>query len=184
MPSAHANKIIKDIDNVLEKKIDIDLDSLLQKYHEKPERDFIQKYAETKIAFVGVKAYWFAILTTIFTVILTIGLYFFPENWKDYKNLYGFIYAILVLILIVLYFYVLYKFIISSIGNNKFEQIIIRIEDINMQNNIKIEADVISKLNEIISKVEVINPRIDDLEKNVSIKIEAIEKEIKKKKYL
>jgi hypothetical protein len=54
MLSEHAKAIIEDVNNVRKKRINIEY--LLQKYYKKPEKDFIQKYAETRIANIGVVA--------------------------------------------------------------------------------------------------------------------------------
>jgi hypothetical protein len=174
MLSEHANEIIKDIDNFHKNRINIDF--LLQKYDEKSERDFIQKYAETKIAVLGVYALLFALISAIIAIILAIGLSsIYIEPFMADKDLYN----VVLIILFILYVWVAYLFFYRLYKGDPLEKIIIEIEDINMQNNMHSKPDVISKLDTIISKVDTINPRIDALEKNVSTKLEAIEKEIK-----
>lgn len=173
MVSEHTKEIIEDIDNVRKKRINIDC--LLQKYHEKPERDFIQKYAETEIASLSKKlariAFWLSLAIGIVALMGTLGASLFPEYFKEHLNLFN----IIIILYFILLVFILYIFIKESFfGKDIFKEIIIEIEDINMQP----KPTVVSKLDIIISKTEAINPRIDVLEKNVSTKIEAIEKEI------
>ncbi|TRZ91572.1 MAG: hypothetical protein D4R88_01675 [Methanosarcinales archaeon] len=173
MLSEHANEIKKDIDKVRKKKIDID--HLLQKYHEEPERDFIQKYAETEIASLSKKLAWvaffFSLAIGIVGIMGTLGAVLFPGYFTEHPILFNII-IILYFILLVLILPMLIKG--MFFGKDIFKEIIIKIEDINMET----KPTVISKLDVIIPTVEAINPRIDDLEKKVSNKIEAIENEI------
>jgi purine-cytosine permease-like protein len=116
MLSEHAKEIIKDVDNVRKKRINIDC--LLQKYHEKPEKNFIQKYAETQIAIVGVIAYWAAAIVVIPSFILTIAIFFYPDIIKESKPLYDGLLVILFIVYIVA-FYNLYK--TYTVSPNSFE---------------------------------------------------------------
>lgn len=165
MLSKRGKEIKNDIINV--SKGEMEIDSLLQKYDKKPDRDFIQKYAETEMANVGVDAYWFSIITAIFAIILSIALTFYPDYYKS-VSLIGFFYGLVLLILFVLYLYPLNYFINRLTGKNIFKDIIIEVEDVNMQTNNKEEPNVIPKLDEIISKVDKINPRIEALENKLS----------------
>lgn len=90
MLSESAKNITKDVDNV---RKNTDIESLLQKYHEKPQRDFIQKYAETKIASVGSRvtnlAYLLTLLTAIVSIMLSVSLFFYPEGFKNLSHYLG-----------------------------------------------------------------------------------------------
>ena len=142
MLSEHANKIIKDIDKVRKKRMNIDY--LLQKYHEKPERDFIQKYAETKIANVGVIAYWATVSLAFLSFMVTITFFFYENEIKGYKSVYDGI----IIIFCLGYLFASYNLYIAYKGNI-FEKIIIEIKDINMQSNIETKPTIISKLDQL-----------------------------------
>lgn len=86
MLSEHANKIIKDVNKVRKKRMDIDC--LLQKYHEKPEQDFIQKYAETRIAAVGIFSYWLSVMAFSISIALTLAIFYFEDEMKASIDIY------------------------------------------------------------------------------------------------
>jgi len=175
---SNAEEIIKAVDNVEQKNIG----SLLQKY-EQPEKDFIQKYVETKIAIVGVDAFLFTIITGIMSIILfAFSIYFDKYNTI---SVCGFLYWFLLLILVSLYLLFGYPFIIKLIKNDVYEKIIIEIEVSNMKSNMKTKQTVIS-YDEINSKIDEINKKIKALEKEMNDKIETNGKDImslKKKRW-
>ncbi len=152
MLSEHANKIIKDIDNVRKEKKDIDC--LLQKYHEKSEIDFIQKYAETEIGYSSKKLAWLALLLSLVALIIgvvgTLGLSLFLDNFKPYLNLFAYI----IIIYSIALFVILYIFIkdLFFSGKDIFKEIIIEIEAINMQNNMQTKLDALEK--KVSNKIE------------------------------
>jgi hypothetical protein len=177
MISEHADQIINDINRVRKKEKNIDF--LLQKYYRKEEKDFIQKYAETEIAYLSKKLGWDAYWISI--VALTIGLVglgaaLFPDLFKPYSILY---YIIITLFEIALFIYIVGNLLINwnmfkefSSGKDVFKKIIIEIQAVNIQNNVQMKPYVIPKLDSIISNTNEINSKMDALEKNVSIKIE------------
>ena len=87
MASKISQNIMKDVDGVGNST---DIESLLHKYQEKPQKDFIQKYAETKIAVISSKvtklAYLFALMAVIVASMLSISLSLYPEYYKDIRN--------------------------------------------------------------------------------------------------
>lgn len=135
MLSPEAEKIIKEVNDC---KKGTDIDSLLKNFATKPEKEFIQKYAETEIAVIGgVDAFVFAIITGIVAIMLSVALFSYQENFKGCGTLYDvvrFLYALLLLILIIIYFYALYFIIKNSklFKINVFKEIIYEIEDNNM----------------------------------------------------
>jgi len=172
MLSEHANKIIKDIDNVRTKRINIDY--LLQKYHKKPEHDFIKKYAETRIAAVGILSYWLSVMAITISIAFTIAFFFFKEQMEASR----FTYSLVFIISFIAYIFALVSFSRKVFKRDIFEEIIIEIEDKNMQNNMQMKPVVISKLDAIISEVDDINQKINALELNLTNKIEDNRKEI------
>jgi hypothetical protein len=180
MLSEHANKIIQDVNEVRKKRID--LKCLLQKYHEKPELDFIQKYAETRIAAVGISSYWVFVMAFSISIALTIAIFYFEDEMKASINIYRFVF----IIASISYIIALVKFSGNVFKRDIFEEIIIEIEDKNMQNNMQTKPVFISKLDAIISEVDDINQKINALEMNITTKIEDNRKEImsiKKKRW-
>lgn len=132
MLSEHAKKIIKDIDDVYKKKSNIDC--LLREYDKKSERDFIQKVAETEIAYLGKKLTWLALLFSIIALFIgvvgTLGLSLFPDSFKPYLILYVII--IILYFIALLYFgYILLKDLFFP-KKDIFKDIIIEIEADNM----------------------------------------------------
>lgn len=130
MLSKRANEIIHDINNVRKRRKNIDF--LLRKYHEKPEKEFIQKYAETQIAIFGVIAYLFTIVATIITLMLTIAFSIFPKNFEAYRDIYG----VVLIVLFIFFVIFLYLFYNKLFKKDIFEEIIIKIEDVNMRNTV------------------------------------------------
>lgn len=153
MLSDRAKNIIKDVGN-LHKNTDIKF--FLQKY-DKLERDFIQKYVETKIAFFSIKiahlAYLFSLLAVILSIVLSISLFFYPEYCQKYKFLYTFL-LIVLCILFFIVFYLLIKELTKK--NNVFEDIIISIEDDDkLIIDERGESIVVPKPDEIRGKVDI-----------------------------
>jgi len=177
MSSEHANEIIKDINEV--RKNLINIDCLLNKYHEKSEKDFIQKYAETEIACssknITTIAFLFSIASIIIAVI-ALGPSLFPESFKPYLLLFGIILLVYLIAFILIVIRIMQYLFFPR--KDIFKDIIIEIQANNMQNNMQTKSIVISKLDLIIPIVEAINPRIDEFEKKVGNKIESIDKEL------
>ncbi len=180
MLSEHANKIIKDVNEVRKNRMDIE--RLLKNYHKKPCLDFIQKYAETQIAIVGVFSYWVSVMALSISIALTLAIFYFEEQMKASIKIYSLVFIIFV----VAYIIALVKFFVLSVKRDIFERIILEIEDKNMQNNMPMKPVVISKLDAIISEVDDINQKINALEMTITNKIEDNRKEImsiKKKRW-
>lgn len=127
MLSCRAENIIKDVDNV--QKDIIDIKYLLQNYPDKFERDFIQKYIETKKSFFGNKitdlSFILALLAIVSTTILNYSLFLYSEYVQQYKFLYEY-----GLIIFIFFFVCLMIFYVKKhFEKNVFEDIIIAIED-------------------------------------------------------
>ncbi|MCZ7381870.1 MAG: hypothetical protein O8C64_09955 [Candidatus Methanoperedens sp.] len=131
MLSEHAKEIIKDVNDVGKKRINID--DLLQRYPEKPERDFIQKYAETEIASSGLKvgrvAFYISLAAAIASLIIAIAASIIPDFFKDNTNLF----SLIILLYFVVFVCISIIFIKETFfGKDIFKQIILEIEDIKM----------------------------------------------------
>ena len=126
MLSPRAKNIIKDVNNVQK---NIDINSLLQKYPEKFEKDFIQKYIETKISFFGNKitrlSFLFALLAIISATILNVSLLLYSEYVQQYKLFYD----IALIIFLILFAFVMFFYVKELAEKNVLEEIIIAIED-------------------------------------------------------
>ena len=126
MLSHRAKNIIKDVGNVQK---NIDINPLLQKYPEKFEKDFIQKYIETKISFFGNKitrlSFLFALLAIISATILNVSLLLYSEFVQPYTLLYD----IALIIFLLLFAFVMFFYVKELAEKNVLEEIIIAIED-------------------------------------------------------
>lgn len=125
MLSRRAREIIKDVDNIQK---DTCAMPLLLKY-DSSEKKFIQKYIETKIAFIGNKitslAFIFAELSIIVAIMISVSLFLYPEYHQNFKPLYTVALVILFIISIIsicLYVKVLF-------GKDMLKELIIAIED-------------------------------------------------------
>ena len=153
MLSSRANNVTEDVDNVQKNR---DIESLLQKYPDKLERDFIQKYIETKIAFFSNKitrvSFIFSLLAIAVALILNITLFLYPEYPQQYKPFYK-LGLIILLIFPPIVMYLLFK----EIGKkNVLEDIIVAIEDDD-------------KLSIKEQEESIVAPEQDDISSNVDI---------------
>lgn len=159
MVSKISQNIMKDVDGVSNSA---GIESLLQKYQKKPQKDFIQKYAETKIAVnsskVTILAYLFALMAVIAATILSISLSFYTEYYKNIENLNEFMLIILCIFFTLSLILFIYKLLDKK---DILEDIIIAIQDDKLAIEESVDSIVIPKLNEINCKVEAINPNAE-----------------------
>ena len=155
MLSHRAKNIIEDVDNV---QNDIDIKYLLQKYPEKFEKDFIQKYIETKISFFSNKitrlSFIFALLTIISATILNVSLLLYSEYVQQYKLLYN----IGLIISLAFFAFVMFFYVKEFAEKNVLEEIIIAIED---DDKLSIKEQGIS----------IVAPEQDDISSNSNVDI-------------
>lgn len=172
MLSEHADEIINDINRVRKKEKNIEF--LLQKYYEKEEKDFIQKYIETKIVSLSLKdarminMAFFSL--AIISLILSLASILFFDSIKTRETVFSIILVLYFILLILIVCKFIKEYIFGK--DNIYEKIILEIEDSNMPTNMETKPDVNSKLDAIISNVNEMNSKIDALEKKVNIKIE------------
>ena len=169
MLSKKADEIVK---AVKETRTDDKIEDLLEKYHEKPEKEFIQKYAETEIAVRSLKvtssAYLVALILFVIAIIMSILINKYPDSNGKY-----FVITISGYFIILIYlFYYLRKIVYEKEPHQK---IIIAIEDANkLKAHEQIESPILLSINEISNEVKSINSRIDILEKTVIEKTDVI----------
>jgi hypothetical protein len=158
MVSKISQTIMEDVDGVSNSA---DIESLLQKYQKKPQKDFIQKYAETKIAVnsskVTILAYLFALMAVIAATILSISLTLNAEYYKEIRIFSTF----MVIALIIVFILTLILFILQLSKKDILEDIIIAVQDDKLAIQESVDSIVIPKLNEINGKVEAINPNAE-----------------------
>ena len=165
MLSDKAEIIIKNVKNIRTEGIK----DLLEDYPERPQRDFIQKYAETEIAVCSLTMTILAYTLALILFVVSVGLNIVFVAFSDYgvQHLAFFEIRIIVPILVIV---VLIYFFNKHLSEKKLLQdIIIAIEDANkLKANEQVESLFLLKLNEISGEVESINLRIDILEKTVT----------------
>jgi len=171
MLSKKADEIVK---AVKETHTDDKIEDLL-KNHDKPEKEFIQKYAETEIAVRSLKvtsvAYFVALILFVFAILVSILINKYPDHFENY-----FMFTIVgyIIILICLICYVI-KIVFER---EPLQKIIIAIEDdIKLKAHEQIESLILLNINEISNEVNSINSRIDILEKTVIEKADVTLKE-------
>ena len=165
MLSDIAENIKKEIEKIRTEEVG----DFLKKYPCKPQRDFIQKYAETEIAIRSLKitkyAYIFALIAFLVAISLSSALIFSSTV------------AIIVIIIFIVLLIIIANYLIYR--KEPLQHIIIAIEDADkLTVNDRVESIILQKLNEIISEVESISTRIDVLEKTINKKNDIIINEI------
>ena len=124
MLSDQAENIIKDVKNIRTEGIK----DLLKKYPERPQRDFIQKYAETEIAVRSMKVTFLAYMLALILFVVTVGLSIaFIAFTDSYAQNFGILIIGTIVIFVGLIYY--FKKILSE--KEPLQYIIIAIEDAN-----------------------------------------------------
>ena len=126
MLSKTSKEIVKDVDRASNSA---DIELLLKKYQEKTQKDFIQKYAETKIAVISSKvtilAYLFALMALIAATILSISLSYYDEFYNNIRNLNEF----MLVVLIIFFIMSLILFVSKLFEKDVLEDIILAIQE-------------------------------------------------------
>ena len=171
MLSKKADEIVK---AVKETRTDDKIEDLL-KNHDKPEKEFIQKYAETEIAVRSLNvtslAYFVALILFVIAILVSILINKYPDSFEKF-----FVFTIIGYIIILIYLVYYAKKIVFE--KEPLQKIIIAIEDdIKLKAHEQIESPILLNINEISNEVKSINSRIDILEKTVIEKADVILKE-------
>ena len=172
MLSKKADEIVK---AVKETRTDDKIEDLLKKYRDKPEKEFIQKYAETEIAVRSLNvtslAYFVALILFVIAILVSILINKYPDSFEKF-----FVFTIIGYITILIYLVYYAKKIVFE--KEPLQKIIIAIEDdIKLKAHEQIESPILLNINEISNEVKSINSRIDILEKTVIEKADVILKE-------
>ena len=97
MVSKISQNIMEDVDGV---RKNTDIESLLQKYQEKSQKEFIQKYVETKIAVNSYKVTKWSYLFALVAVITASMLSIYPVSFNVNRNSNVFLFLAFFLLLI------------------------------------------------------------------------------------
>ena len=85
MLSKKADEIVK---AVKETRTDDKIEDLLKKYRDKPEKEFIQKYAETEIAVRSLNvtslAYFVALILFVIAILVSILINKYPDSFEKF----------------------------------------------------------------------------------------------------
>lgn len=185
MLSPLGKKITKDVDDVINNK---NIKSLLQKYPDKFEREFIQKYAEIKMAFFSSKftltALYFALLSIALAIILSFSLVLYPDDVQKSKSYIEFIFKLWLFVSFIL-MYLCIRGLYTKNLLDYFKDIIFAIED---DNKLRIKKQdkslAISKNNKTSEKAETFsNNSVSDI-KETDIKINKNDVQLKFHKIL
>jgi len=163
---------MKGIDNV---RKHTDIECLLRNHHSEPEKDFIQKYAETKMAAVSNEfakiTHGFALLAFIAAAML--GVFLSGNQNPEIRPIYfwSLVFMFIIIAAILLFVY-------KKRNVNWLEAIIIAVQDAKFATQESVDSIVIYKLDEIIGRVDAINEKSNHLEKVVSTEFEIIKRDV------
>lgn len=179
--SEKGNELKKEIDNVLRDDTDTDIKILLQlKDRSDSDIDFIQKYAETQMAFISFQITFLAYICALLLAVIGIAISYIYD--VDILKVLAAVAVLILAYVLFFYFRVTYSKLFSKIYTKNIhilKDIIIAVQDAKLETQ-----ESVDKLDEIKDTVDTINKKCDDIEKVICSEFEIIKKECCKEKKL